>query len=114
MKNKPLIIIVSLILFILFISGCVQQSSYMVPMRDGICLATDVYLPSSNPQQHGAILIRTPYNKNPLSLFGKIWAQNGWPIIIQDMRGRFASQGEDTIFRDDHTDGPDTLEWIID
>ena len=103
-----------MLVFVLLLSGCVQKSTYMIPMRDGINLATDVYLPNKNTQSHGAILIRTPYNKNPLSLIGRVWAQNGWPVIIQDMRGTYASEGEDIVFQNAHTDGPDTLGWIAD
>ena len=73
-------------MFITLLSGCVQQSTYMIPMRDGINLATDVYLPNKNTQPHGTILIRTPYNKNLLFLIGRASAQNGWPTVIQEMR----------------------------
>ena len=86
------------------------KESYLVPMRDGINLATDVYLPSEEMSPHGCILIRTPYNKNGQNMGS--WADAGWPTIVQDMRGRYASEGVDTVFRNAHTDGPDTLEWI--
>jgi predicted acyl esterase len=86
------------------------KETVMVEMRDGIHLATDVYLPDGGSPPHGAILIRTPYNKNGTS--GGQYANNGWPTIVQDTRGRFQSEGIDTMFRDDHTDGYDTLEWI--
>ena len=114
MRNKKIVIIIGVILvFIVLLSGCVQKTTYMIPMRDGINLATDVYLPDKNPQAHGSILIRTPYNKNLLFFIGRAWAQNNWPVIIQDMRGRDASDGVDTVFQNAHTDGPDTLNWII-
>jgi predicted acyl esterase len=80
-------------------------------MRDGVKLATDVYV-QKRTQPHGAILIRTPYNKLGLVMLGMNWAQNGWPTVGQDMRGRFASEGIDTVFKNEHTDGPDTLAWI--
>lgn len=115
MKNKKIVIItIVMLLSITLLSGCVQKSTHMIPMRDGINLATDVYLPSKNPPPHGAILMRTPYNKNTGLALGMAWAQAGWPTIIQDMRGRWASEGEDEVFRTCHTDGPDTLEWIAD
>ena len=100
------------ILLMLLLAGCVQTNHYMVPMRDDVNLATDVYLSKTSTQPHGAILIRTPYNKNQLILLGRNWAQNGWPTIGQDMRGRYASEGNDSVFRSEHTDGPDTLTWI--
>jgi len=90
------------------------RETYMVEMRDGIHLATDVYLPDGGSPPHGAILVRTPYNKNQSKMveMAGAWANNGWPSIVQDCRGRFQSEGIDTIFRDAHTDGPDTLDWI--
>ncbi len=113
MKNKKfVIIVVILLLFITLLSGCIQKSTYMIPMRDGINLATDVYLPGKNTQPHGTILMRTPYRKNILFLIGRALAQDGWPTVIQDMRGRYASEGEDVVYQNDHTDGPDTLAWI--
>jgi predicted acyl esterase len=71
-----------------------------------------VYIKNKNTQPHGVILIRTPYNKDGLTLLGINWAKNGWPTVGQDMRGRVASQGIDTVFKNEQTDGPDTLAWI--
>jgi predicted acyl esterase len=88
------------------------KETIMVEMRDGIHLATDLYLPDGGSPPHGSILIRTPYNKNN-SNYGP-WADAGWPTMVQDMRGRFQSEGIDTVFRNAHTDGPDTLDWISD
>ena len=114
-KTKPLVVVmICMLLTSLFLAGCILPTKYMVEMRDGVHLATDVYLPRGQSSPHGAILIRTPYNKNPLGLIGMTWARQGWPTIIQDMRGRYASEGIDTVFRNAHTDGPDTLEWIAD
>jgi putative CocE/NonD family hydrolase len=96
----------------LLLSGCITPKEYMIPMRDAVKLATDVYIKNKNTQPHGAILIRTPYNKDGLTLLGMNWAKNGWPTVGQDMRGRFASQGIDTVFKNEQTDGPDTLAWI--
>ncbi|KYK22325.1 hypothetical protein AYK25_02685 [Thermoplasmatales archaeon SM1-50] len=114
MKNKKIIggVFISIILLTLLFAGCVVKDNYMVPMRDGVGLATDVYTPRSSTSPHGAILIRTPYNKNFLLLIARNWAQNGWPTVTQDMRGRYASEGSDTVFRNEHTDGPDTLAWV--
>jgi uncharacterized protein len=103
--------IVCILLVSLLLAGCVTPTHYMVPMRDNVQLATDVYVKKLS-QEHGSILIRTPYDKNNLLWLGMNWAQNGWPTVIQDMRGRFASEGVDTVFQSDHTDGPDTLAWI--
>jgi uncharacterized protein len=114
MKNKMCISagIICIFLITLLLAGCVSPEHDMIPMRDGVKLATDVYVSKATTQPHGAILIRTPYNKNMLALLGMNWAKNGWPTVIQDMRGRYASDGNDTVFRNEHTDGPDTLSWI--
>ena len=95
-------------------SPCASRMTYMVPMRDGTKLATDVYLPDTIPAPHGAILIRTPYNKSTsLAIaLGTLWANLGWPMVIQDMRGRFASEGLDTVFRNDSLDSYDSVEWV--
>lgn len=111
LTSKKIIIIAFLFLIVLLISGCTSKDTYMVEMRDGIHLATDVYLPQ-DPYPHGTILIRTPYNKNSVYDTGFQLAKIGWPAVIQDMRGRYASEGIDTVFRNAETDGPDTLSWI--
>jgi len=105
MKNKKLIGggILCIVFVTLLLTGCVTPKHAMVPMRDTVQLATDVYVKQPS-QQHGSILIRTPYDKNALVLLGMNWAQNSWPTIIQDMRGRFASEGIDTVFKNEHTD----------
>lgn len=115
MKQKMAtgILFAVLLLVSLLVSGCLKPTTYMVPMHDGVKLATDVYLPKGNISPHGVILVRTPYNKNSMKLLGSTWAGQGWPVIIQDVRGRFASQGNDTVFRSDYTDGPDTIAWVV-
>ncbi len=115
MTLKKLTSLCSILLFItVFFTGCITSETVMVEMRDGIQLATDVYLPSNNELPHGTLLVRTPYNKNDMQDLGKTWAKLGWPTVIQDMRGRYESEGIDTVFRNAHTDGPDTLSWISD
>ena len=111
-KNKLGVVFLITLFVIVIFTGCLSTDVYMVEMRDGVLLATDVYAPSENSDAHGTLLIRTPYNKNNMLSTGKTWSQLGWPTVIQDMRGRYASEGIDTVFRNAHTDGPDTLAWI--
>ncbi len=89
-------------------------SNVQVPMRDGVHLAADVYLPagvSSGP----VILSRTPYEASSdrfISL-GVYFARRGYVVVAQDCRGCFRSEGAE--FRpwfDDAADGYDTLEWL--
>ncbi len=111
-KSKTLIMpLIGVFLVLVLVSGCIMPTGYMISMRDGVKLATDVYVPRST-MPHGTLLVRTPYNKDLLYVIGVGWAKQGWPTVIQDMRGRFASEGIDTVFQNAHTDGPDTLEWM--
>lgn len=111
MKKIKCIFILLLLLLIL-LAGCISSETYMLEMRDGVKLATDVYLPTEPNFPHGTILIRTPYGKEEQKYLGNEWSKAGWPVVVQDMRGRYDSEGIDTVFKNAHTDGPDTLEWI--
>jgi len=82
-----------------------------VPMRDGIRLATDVWLPSTN-DVCPVVLLRFPYNKDSAASVGRDGANRGFAVVLQDTRGRFASEGENLPFHLDVQDGKDTLEWI--
>jgi len=88
------------------------RDTYMVEMRDGIHLATDVYLPLVFDKPHGCIFLRTPYDKDDLYDLGIAIALIGWPIVIQDIRGMHASEGIYEGYRKCQVDGPDSLEWI--
>ncbi|MFN7927001.1 MAG: CocE/NonD family hydrolase [Blastocatellia bacterium] len=85
----------------------------MVTMRDGVKLATDAYLPAGKGPWP-VILTRTPYNKSSALGAGRptFWTDKGYAIVVQDCRGRFASEGKYLPFMDDHFDGYDTVEWI--
>ncbi|MEN1967894.1 CocE/NonD family hydrolase [Lentibacillus sp. N15] len=87
---------------------------YMVPMKDGIKLATDVWLPRECQTAVPAILVRTPYGR---MIFAKTlvhFVQRGYAVIIQDTRGREDSEGEWIPMYAEITDGDDTLNWIAD
>jgi putative CocE/NonD family hydrolase len=83
----------------------------MVPMRDKVQLATDIYLPIIKGKIP-LVFIRTPYGKNMLELEGKYWARRGYACAIQDCRGRFDSEGELTPFLNEAEDGYDSIEWL--
>lgn len=90
----------------------VQQNltSEMVAMRDGIKLATDVYLPEGKGPWP-VILMRTPYNKTAMGAQNKQWTSSGYTFVVQDCRGKFKSEGKYLPFMGDHNDGYDTVEW---
>ncbi len=87
------------------------QKDVMVPARDNVKLAADVYLPMADGK-FPLILYRTPYGKELMELNGKYWARRGYACAIQDCRGRFKSQGTWTPFLNEAEDGYDTIEWL--
>src|SRR5215472_15449377 len=91
----------------------------MVPMRDGVRLATDIHRPATNgiptSGKFPVILERTPYGKDG-GPSGAHWAQyfvsRGYIFVAQDVRGRYGSEGNRRPHRDDVSDGYDTVKWI--
>ncbi|MBI4026164.1 MAG: CocE/NonD family hydrolase [Verrucomicrobia bacterium] len=80
-----------------------------VPMRDGIRLATSVYLPRKS-DRFPAVLVRTAYNRT--GLYEPFSLQHGMALVTQDCRGRYDSDGVHEPFMNEKEDGFDTLEWI--
>lgn len=83
----------------------------MLPMKDGVHLATYVTLPDG-PKPFPVILMRTPYRAN----FRPSGASRGYAVVVQDQRGRFASEGENAPFIgcgwEGHQDGAETAAWV--
>ena len=92
------------------------EKKIMVPMRDGIRLATDIYQPKDAEGPLPTIFVRTPYNFNKSGkrrLKAIIDAmERGYAYIVQNERGKFFSEGEWEILGFPRTDGYDTLDWI--
>ena len=91
-----------------------------VPMRDGAKLATDVYLPARQDGRPAvasspAVLIRMPYGiREPyayMPAIGRYWARRGYACVVQDVRGKYGSEGEWDPFRHEVEDGYDAIEW---
>ncbi len=84
----------------------------MVPMRDGMMLAANVYRPRQGTR-FPVILLRTPYGK-PNDTWGdaKRYTAAGYALVGQDCRGRGKSQGAWDPFRHDPEDGVDTQQWV--
>ncbi|MCH9009068.1 MAG: CocE/NonD family hydrolase [Chloroflexi bacterium] len=85
-------------------------------MRDGTTLYADVFRPDTSDSVP-ALLQRTPYDKSsPASRTGTLdavrAAMNGYAVVIQDVRGRYASEGEFYTFMNEINDGSDTIEWL--
>lgn len=98
--------------------GVRKDSDVPVEMRDGTVLYADVYQPDS-PGEFPVLIERTPYGKSSSSETsfgaGEFYASRGYVTVIQDVRGRFSSEGDFYPFRDDgggqYQDGYDTVEW---
>ena len=111
MKTSLLCLISAGVLSWPLAAGAQPDSTAMVAMRDSVELATDIYLPTG-AEPWPVVLIRTPYRKSGVQDTGNALSDNGIAVVVQDLRGRFASQGTDCIFRCDGNDGFDTIAWV--
>lgn len=93
-----------------------DDTMVMVPMRDGVRLATDVYLPKDREGPVPTIFIKTPYDFNRLEGTQLGWAleavNRGYAFVVQNERGRFYSEGEWALLGNPRSDGWDSLDWI--
>jgi putative CocE/NonD family hydrolase len=85
------------------------RKNVRVPMRDGIHLSTNVFLPSGTGP-FPVVLVRTAYNKHGIGP-GE-WIRRGIAVVSQDCRGRYDSEGTWYPFVNEARDGFDTLEWL--
>ena len=94
----------------------VVEKEIMVPMRDGVRLATDVYRPAKEgvalDEPLPVILSRLPYNKNGQKNAAQYFATHGYVFVAQDTRGRYKSEGVWHMLTDDGPDGVDCAAWI--
>ncbi|HXW04308.1 MAG TPA: CocE/NonD family hydrolase [Vicinamibacterales bacterium] len=93
----------------------------MMPMRDGVRLATDIYVPRQAAGKVGTVFVKTPYNFNfwdvrnrvPADMTAPLTAvKRGYAYVVQNERGHFFSEGHYDILGPPPTDGADALEWI--
>jgi putative CocE/NonD family hydrolase len=98
----------------------------MVPMRDGVHLATDVYLPDG-AGPFPVIMERTPYGRHLASRseitaadrtpasraeIAARFTAHGYAVVYQDTRGRYGSEGRFVKYLSDGEDGFDTCAWL--
>jgi hypothetical protein len=103
------------------------METIMVPMRDGIRLATDVYLPEG-PGPFPVIMERTPYGRNEASRseitaadrtparrsdIAAYFVAHGYAVVYQDTRGRYGSEGRFIKYLSDGEDGYDACAWLM-
>jgi len=97
-------------------SSYTVMRNVLFPMRDGVLLSADLWLPETK-EPVAAILFRTPYDRsayNPDVLRPQQCVEAGFAAVVQDMRGRFGSEGEwDPLnWAQEGADSYDTIEWI--
>ena len=100
---------------------------HMLTMRDGVRLATDVYLPAG-AGPFPVVMERTPYGRNetsrselsaanpvpaPRGAIASRLAELGYAAVFQDCRGRYGSEGRFVKYLSDGEDGFDTCAWLI-
>jgi hypothetical protein len=95
------------------------EPNVMVPLRDGVRLATDVYRPARGgkplPGRLPVLLHRTPYNKEELeraSGYCHWFAERGYIAVTQDCRGCYRSEGDTDFLLPEAQDGFDTMAWL--
>jgi putative CocE/NonD family hydrolase len=89
----------------------VVEKNTAMKTRDGVTLRADIYRPAADGS-YPVLLTRTPYNKDNTASFGQEGAARGFMVVVQDVRGRFASEGEWYPFKHETDDGYDTIEWV--
>jgi putative CocE/NonD family hydrolase len=89
------------------------QTNAEARMRDGTVLRADVWLPEP-AGRYPTILLRTPYGKHTYADYSLLHAAlaRGYAVVVQDVRGRYASEGEFDAYRQERHDGYDAVEWV--
>ena len=92
-------------------AGVKVETNVLVPMRDGVRLAADIYRPDREGK-FPVLLSRTPYNKDGQRALAAYFAQNGYATVVMDSRGLYASHGQWHPYVDEAQDGFDTQQWV--
>lgn len=109
-----------------------DKEEYMIPMRDGVKLYTQVYAPKDESKTYPIMLFRTPYGIPPYgksyrNSLGPSWlfTEEGFIFVYQDCRGKYQSEGEFVVMKphkpekrgpqdtDESSDTYDTIEWLL-
>jgi uncharacterized protein len=90
----------------------VKEIGVPVPMRDGVRLASNLFLPHDSGA-FPCILVRTPYGKGPdINANYRAFVERGYAVLVQDVRGRYESEGAFQPLTQEPSDGDDTINWI--
>lgn len=94
------------------LASSLEELAVPVPMRDGVRLTADVFLPRATGRWP-TVLFRTPYGrKGPSSRSYRGFVQSGYAVVLEDVRGRYASEGVFGTIDQEGPDGSDTINWI--
>lgn len=90
----------------------VKHLHVKIPMRDGVELAANIFLPSES-MRFPVILVRTPYSKGvDLAPTFRPFLNHGYAMVVEDVRGRYESGGSFDPLSEEPGDPDDTLNWI--
>jgi putative CocE/NonD family hydrolase len=91
----------------------VIQRDLRIPMRDGAVLLADHYAPRAGPPRP-TVLVRSPYGRRGFWgwLYGRTYAERGFQVLIESVRGTFGSGGTFEPYQHERNDGVDTLAWL--
>lgn len=109
-----------------------NKEEFMIPMRDGVKLFTQIYAPKDESKKYPIMLFRTPYSIPPYgnpyrNSLGPSWlfTEEGFIFVYQDCRGKYKSEGEFVVMKphnpkkrspqdtDESSDTYDTIEWLL-
>jgi uncharacterized protein len=90
----------------------IARNDVAMKTRDGVTLRADIYRPKADAK-FPVILMRTPYDKSVGWAVSPAYqiASHGYVVVVQDVRGRYTSDGEFYPFRHESDDGYDAVEW---
>src|SRR5690349_14482530 len=91
----------------------IRQQNVAVPMRDGVVLRADVWRPKAEGR-YPTLVYRTPYGKHQATAAFATATKavaRGYAVVMQDVRGRYASDGEFLPYQQEGKDGYDTIQW---
>ena len=93
-------------------AGAIHEREIAVPMRDGVLLRADILRPGEG--RFPTLVYRTPYSRraalNEYKTFARA-VERGYAVVVQDVRGRYSSDGEFRPYENEGKDGYDTIEW---
>jgi len=96
--------------------GVLVDEHVSIPMPDGIRLVGDIYRPA-NRGEFPAIIVRTPYGRqnayHKYQQIAKLFAGQGFVVVVQDVRGKRPSEGDFYPHRHDPGDGAETISWVV-